>query len=47
MVRGNYGEYKVLVDGEVVVDGGALVIVGVMPPARRTLELVRARLAAD
>lgn len=46
MIRGHYGEYKVLVDGEVVVDGGPLVIVGVMPPARKTLELVRDRLAA-
>jgi hypothetical protein len=46
MVRGHYGEYKVLVDGDVVVDGGPLVMIGVMPPARKTLELVRARLTA-
>jgi hypothetical protein len=45
-IRGSYGEYKVLVDGETVVDGGALVVVGVMPSARKTVEAVRARLAA-
>ena len=44
-VRGRYGEYKVLVDGETVVDGGPLVIVGVMPSARKVVDEVRARLA--
>ena len=46
MVRGRYGEYRVLVDGETVVDGGALVVLGVMPSARNTLALVRERLLA-
>jgi len=31
MVHGRYGEYKVLVDGKKVVDGGAKVILGIMP----------------
>lgn len=44
MIPGGYGEYKVLVDGETVVDGGAMVIIGVMPPARKTVDTVRARL---
>lgn len=44
-IHGHYGEYKVLVDDETVVDGGAMVILGVMPPARKTVEAVRARLA--
>jgi hypothetical protein len=43
-VHGRYGEYKILVDGEVVVDGGALVILGVMPSARKIVEQVRAKL---
>lgn len=43
-IRGHYGEYKVLVDGETVVDGGALVIIGVMPSARQTVRSVRERL---
>lgn len=43
-VHGRYGEYKVLVDGEVVVDGGARVILGLMPSAKRIVEQVRGRL---
>ncbi len=43
-IRGHYGEYRVLVDGDTVVDGGALVIIGVMPSARATVDAVRARL---
>jgi hypothetical protein len=45
MVHGSYGEFKVLVDGETIVDGGALAFMGVMPSAREVLEAVRARLA--
>ena len=44
-VHGRYGEYKVLVDGRTVVDGGALVALGVMPAARKTIEAVRTKLA--
>ena len=44
-IRGRYGEYRVLVDGQVVVDGGPLVIIGVMPSARKVVDEVRARLA--
>lgn len=45
MIRGQYGEYKVLVDDAVVVDGGPLVILGVMPSSRKIVDTVRARLA--
>ena len=44
MVPGHYGEYKVLVDGEVVIDGGALTALGIAPSSRKVLETVRARL---
>lgn len=44
-IHGNYGEYKVLVDDEIVVDGGRLVILGVMPSARKIVGEVRERLA--
>ena len=47
MIRGQYGEYKVMVDGETVVDGGPLVVIGVMPPARKTVERVRERLSGS
>jgi hypothetical protein len=43
-LHGKYGEYKVLVDGDVVVDGGAKVILGLMPSARGIVEKVRERL---
>jgi hypothetical protein len=45
MVRGHYGEYKVLVDGRVVIDGGPMVILGVMPSGRKILEAVRGAMA--
>lgn len=43
-VHGRYGEYKVLVDGEVVIDGGPKVILGVMPSGKKIVEKVRAAL---
>ena len=45
MVRGRYGEFKVLVDGETVVDAGALAALGVLPSGRKVLEAVRASLS--
>jgi len=47
MIRGQYGEYKVLVDDAVVVDGGPLVILGVMPSSRKTVDTVRERLSSS
>ena len=44
-IPGRYGEYKVLVDGAIVVDGGARVILGLMPSARKIVDEVRARVA--
>ena len=44
MVRGHYGEFKVLVDGEAVIDPGALAIVGVLPSGRKVVDAVRTRL---
>jgi len=46
MVRGNYGEFKVLVDGQILIDGGALAFLGVLPSGREVLEALRARLSA-
>jgi hypothetical protein len=46
-IRGRYGEYKVLVDGETVVDGGRRVTLGVMPSAPRIVEKVRAHLTGE
>jgi hypothetical protein len=46
-IRGRWGEYKVLVDGETVVDGGRRVTLGVMRSAPRIVEKVRAHLARE
>jgi hypothetical protein len=42
MVRGHYGEFKVLVDGDIVVDGGPAAFLGVLPSARKILAAVQA-----
>lgn len=44
MIRGSYGEFKVLVDGKTVIDGGALAALGVLPSRRKIVEAVRASL---
>lgn len=46
MVHGHYGEFKVLVDGEVVIDGGALGFMGLLPSGKQVMEAVKARLSA-
>lgn len=45
MVRGHYGEFKVLVDGDTVIDGGALAVLGVLPSGQKVLDAVRGRLS--
>jgi len=47
MVHGRYGEFKVLVDGREVIDGGAMAALGVLPSRRTVLEAVRASLAPE
>ena len=44
MVHGQYAEYKVLVDGDVVIDGGALTALGVVPSGKKVVEAVRQKL---
>jgi hypothetical protein len=44
-VGGPYGQFRVLIDGEVVVDGGALAALGVLPSGRTVVDAVRKRLA--
>jgi hypothetical protein len=44
MVHGGYGEFKVLVNDQVVIDAGALTALGVVPSTRRIIDAVRARL---
>ena len=44
MVHGAYGEFKVLVDGETAIEGGALRTLGVLPSGRKVVDAVRQRL---
>jgi hypothetical protein len=44
MVTGHYGEFKVLIDDQTVIDAGAAAFVGVLPSARKIIETVRAHL---
>lgn len=46
MVHGRYGEFKVLVDGDVVVDAGAKAVLGVLPSGKKVVDAVKARLSA-
>jgi hypothetical protein len=41
MVRGSYGEFKILVDGNVIIDGGAAAFLGVMPSGKKIVATVR------
>ena len=41
MVRGHYGEFKVLVDGNEVIDGGAAAFLGVLPSGRKIVAIVK------
>ena len=45
MVHGRYGELRVLVDGETVVDAGPMAVLGAAPSSRKVLASVRQRLA--
>ena len=41
MVHGRYGEFKVIADGETIIDGGTKVILGIMPSAKQIIEAVK------
>ena len=45
-LSGRYGEFTVLVDGDVVLTGGHAVWLGVLPSADQVLRKVRERLSA-
>jgi hypothetical protein len=43
--HGTYGEYRVILDGQVIIDGGSRVVIGVYPSASGIMEAVRSRLS--
>ncbi len=44
MVRGRNGEFKVVVDGATIIDGGAAAFLGVLPSSGKIVAAVRERL---
>jgi hypothetical protein len=44
LVKGHYGEYTVLVDDQMVIDGGPLTALGVVPASEKVVDAVRAAL---
>lgn len=45
MISGRYGDFKVLVDNNVVIDGGSAAFLGLLPSTAKVLEAVRQSLA--
>lgn len=45
MVRGRYGEFKVFVDDETVIDAGWKGAAGLLPSSRAIVDAVKRRLA--
>jgi hypothetical protein len=44
LVHRQYGEFKGLVDGNTIIDGGAAAVLGVLPSGRKIVVVVRDRL---
>ena len=44
LVKGHYGEYTVLVDDQMVIDGGPLTALGVVPASEKVVDAVRSAL---
>ena len=44
MVKARYGEFKVLVDGDTVIDGGPAAFLGVLPSGAKIEAAVKERL---
>jgi hypothetical protein len=44
MVRDRYGVFKVTVDGETVIDGGAAAFLGILPAGEKIIAAVKHRL---
>ena len=43
--HGSYGQFKILVDGRVALDAGAMAMLGIVPSNDRIVEAVRGALA--
>ena len=45
VVGGPYGQFRILVDGELVFDAGRLAALGVLPSSKQVVDLLREKLA--
>ena len=45
MIKGRYGQFKVAVDGQTVIDGGTAAFLGVLPSRAKIVAAVKERLA--
>jgi hypothetical protein len=43
-VKGPYGAYKILVDGETIIDGGTKALLGILPSGKKVINAVKSRL---
>ena len=43
-IKGRYGEYRILVDGRIIIDGGAKALFGIFPSGKKVVDAVKARL---
>ena len=43
-IKGCYGEYKILVDGKTIIDGGTKALLGILPSGKKVVDAVKARL---
>jgi len=46
MVHDRYGVFKVIMDGETIIDGGAAAFLGILPSGAKVLAAIRGRLKA-
>jgi hypothetical protein len=44
-IKGRYGEYRILVDGEIIINGGAKALLGILPSGKKVVGAVKTRLA--
>jgi hypothetical protein len=44
-IKAHYGEFKILVDGKILIDGGVKAVLGILPSGQDIVKAVRIRLS--
>ncbi len=47
IVGGPYGQFQVLLDGALVLDGGPLAALGILPSSRKVIDALRDRMSSN